>query len=227
MLTALAHDFRNTDKSLDLDIARTAEPQSAETRLSQVAIHMKPAAAFDIGNSPTTSISPSITYETHPLFNAILYLTMRFSSIAISAALMCLVQAHPGHDLSDEILERRNFVNSVRRNDLSHCADKLRARGVEDRGIARRSAAIKQARSFKGLSKRDVDEVLSQSHDESDTGYTENTDASKLFSGNASCVLTPEVTQGPYCKNHHPDCAAYILITARCRRRIRSEGHYR
>jgi len=126
---------------------------------------------------------------------------MHFSPIAAVAALTSLVQAHPGHDLTEEILERRHFVNSVHRKDLSHCADKLRARGIEARSIARRSAAVEEARALKGVSKRDLEEVLSTSHDESSTGYTADTDPSKLFSGNSSCLLTPEVTQGPYCKN--------------------------
>ncbi|EGR44065.1 uncharacterized protein TRIREDRAFT_71094 [Trichoderma reesei QM6a] len=123
---------------------------------------------------------------------------MRFSSIAAVAAITNLVQAHPGHDLTEEILERRNFVNSIHRKDLSHCTEKLRARGVEARSIARRSAAVEEARALRGFSKKDLQDVLSESHNESSLAYTPETDPSKLFSGNSSCLLTPEVTQGPY-----------------------------
>ena len=125
---------------------------------------------------------------------------MRFSLAASCGALLAsTVQVHPGHDLTEEIHERRSFINAVRRTSLDHCAEKLQARGVEARNIARRSAAVEQARSQKGLLRRDVDDVLNKSHNETELGYTENTPASELFSGNASCVLTPEATQGPYC----------------------------
>ncbi|KAH7320576.1 putative extracellular dioxygenase [Stachybotrys elegans] len=107
------------------------------------------------------------------------------------------VEAHPGHDLTEEFMERRSFVNSVSQVSLSHCADKLRARGVEDRNVARRAAALEAARARRGLLERDLDS-LDKSHDMSDLGYTEDTSASTLFSSNGSCVLTPEVTQGPY-----------------------------
>src|SRR5699024_825719 len=109
------------------------------------------------------------------------------------------IAAHPGHDIAHEAAERRQFLNSVQRSSISHCADKLKARGVQARNIARRSAQISQVRQQHGLRKRSLDSVLSASHNQTDAGYTLNTDASTLFAGNNSCVLTPEVTQGPYC----------------------------
>lgn len=45
---------------------------------------------------------------------------------------------------------------------------------------------------------RDLDESLATSHLSNQTGITVDSDPSTLFSGNNSCVLTPEVTQGPY-----------------------------
>ena len=50
------------------------------------------------------------------------------------------------------------------------------------------------------LMKRDFEEVLNTDHNKTDLGYTLNTDADTLFKGQNSCILTPEVTQGPYCK---------------------------
>lgn len=47
--------------------------------------------------------------------------------------------------------------------------------------------------------KRDLDTALNTNHHSNLTGVTNNTDASTLFSGNTSCVLSSEVTQGPYC----------------------------
>lgn len=109
--------------------------------------------------------------------------------------------AHPGHNVAQEAAERREFLNSVKRSSLAHCAEKLKARGVEARNVARRSAQISKARQKRGLKKRDLESVLSASHNQTDQGYTLNTDANTLFAGINSCVLTPEVTQGPYCKS--------------------------
>lgn len=124
---------------------------------------------------------------------------MRVQSLAVSGLyLLSTCFAHPGHDLTQEKAERRSFLESVRRASLGHCAETLKARGVEARNAARRSAQVQGARVRRGLSKRDADSVLAESHNETDLGYTLNTDASTLFSSNNSCVLTPEVTQGPY-----------------------------
>ncbi|OAA45319.1 extracellular dioxygenase [Beauveria brongniartii RCEF 3172] len=118
--------------------------------------------------------------------------------LALFAAASGIANAHPGHDLSEEIAERQLFLRSVRRATLAHCADKLKARGVEAANIARRSAAVEKTRTARGIKRRDVDSDLSTSHNSTDTGYTENTSVSELFSSNGSCLLTPEVTQGPY-----------------------------
>ncbi|OAR00259.1 hypothetical protein LLEC1_01656 [Akanthomyces lecanii] len=124
---------------------------------------------------------------------------MRFTQLlAVVAAASGIVDAHPGHDLSEEIAERQVFLRSVRRATLAHCADKLKARGVEASNIARRSAAVEKKRAAKGIQRRDADSDLSTSHNSTDLGYTENTSISQLFSSNGSCLLTPEVTQGPY-----------------------------
>lgn len=129
---------------------------------------------------------------------------MRFTQSFVSGLTLLSgsALAHPGYDLTQEIAERREFLGSVKRADLSHCAAKLKARGVSERNVARRTAVIEKARAKRGLKKRDLDTVLATSHNATELGYTVNTDAATLFSGNNSCVLTPEVTQGPYCKSH-------------------------
>lgn len=111
-----------------------------------------------------------------------------------------LVSAHPGHNVKEEALERRAFLNSVKRSSLAHCADKLKARGVTQRNIARRNAQIEKARAKRSIAKRDATADMAIDHNKTSLGYTTNTDASSLFSGYNSCVLTPEVTVGPYCK---------------------------
>lgn len=124
---------------------------------------------------------------------------MRFSTVASGLALLSGAAAHPGHDLTEEIAERRAFLGSVKRASLAHCADKLAARGVTARNVARRAAQVDKARQKRNI-KRDAASVLATSHNQTELGYTLNTDATTLFSGNNSCVLTPEVTQGPYCE---------------------------
>ena len=48
--------------------------------------------------------------------------------------------------------------------------------------------------------KRSLDDVLEVDHESDLSGVTNNTAASTLFSSNSTCVLQPEVTEGPYCK---------------------------
>jgi len=48
------------------------------------------------------------------------------------------------------------------------------------------------------LRARDLDTVLNTNHKSNLTNATPDTDPSLLFSGNNSCILSPETTQGPY-----------------------------
>lgn len=123
-----------------------------------------------------------------------MHFTKVFSAISLLSA---VGSAHPGHNVAEEAAERRSFLDSVKRSSLAHCSEKLKARGVEDRNIQRRQNYLEAARMKKrSLQRRDLDSVLATSHNE--TGVTPNLDADSLFAGNHSCVLTPEVTQGPY-----------------------------
>ncbi|KAI0908122.1 aromatic compound dioxygenase [Ustulina deusta] len=119
---------------------------------------------------------------------------MRFSTfLATSTAV--LVTAHPGADHQNEILQRREFISNSKRSDLSHCAAKLSARGIAQRGVQRRKA-LADARSKSGIVSRDVSDK-DKSH-LSDSGYTLDTSLDVIFSSNTSCLLSPEVTEGPY-----------------------------
>ena len=60
------------------------------------------------------------------------------------------VLAHPGHDQSTEIAERAAFTKFSKK-DLSHCTAKFKARGLEQRSIARRAASAKKARVKRGI----------------------------------------------------------------------------
>lgn len=75
---------------------------------------------------------------------------MQLSNILPTLMAVGLAVAHPGHDVTQEITERRDFLAS-NRNDLSHCADKLKARGLETRNIQRRSDLVKGLLKKRGI----------------------------------------------------------------------------
>ncbi|KFY21537.1 hypothetical protein V493_07330 [Pseudogymnoascus sp. VKM F-4281 (FW-2241)] len=127
-----------------------------------------------------------------------------FSTLVVASAFMTSsVLAHPGHDTRHEIEERAAFMKNSKR-DLSHCVAKMKARGLEARAIQRRSAIAKSTREKRGLSTnapylraRDAASVLNTTH-HSSVDYTPLTSETTIFSSNNSCILSPEVTQGPY-----------------------------
>ena len=126
------------------------------------------------------------------------------SFITIAAMLATSVSAHPGHDVNHEIEARAAFMKTSKR-DLSHCAAKMKARGLDQSSVQRRAAVARAERKKRNLvasapylKARDEATVLNTTH-LSPEAYTA-TDESIIFSGNNSCILSPEVTQGPYCK---------------------------
>jgi hypothetical protein len=58
-----------------------------------------------------------------------------------------LVQAHPGHDVETEAIERAAALKN--RRGLAHCADTLSARGLESKNTMRRDLAVQQLRRRK------------------------------------------------------------------------------
>ncbi|KAH0367061.1 aromatic compound dioxygenase, partial [Aureobasidium melanogenum] len=132
-------------------------------------------------------------------------------------ALTSLVAAHPGHDPREEALERRSYYDSVppTKRSLNHCEAKIKARGLEQRSLARRELLATNARQKRGLGeasledeksllaanqraeKRDAASVLNTTHLSNDTSINMDVAEEYLF-GNGSCILVPEVTQGPY-----------------------------
>ncbi|KAE8146763.1 extracellular dioxygenase [Aspergillus avenaceus] len=128
------------------------------------------------------------------------------SIVAGLAGLASVVSAHPGHDIKAEAAERAAFLKRapLHSRSLSQCADQLRARGLEQRNIARRHQAVKNLRRTKGiqsrapfLKARDLDTVLNTTH-HSGLDVNLDTDPEVLFASNATCILGPDVTQGPY-----------------------------
>jgi hypothetical protein len=121
---------------------------------------------------------------------------MRFSNTIALASLVTSILAHPGHDVSEEIAERRAFMATNKRS-LSQCSEQMKKRGHEQRAVHRRAAKIKREQA-RQLAARDEATVLATSHNSTTPAWSLE---SALFAGNASCILAPEVTQGPYCKS--------------------------
>ncbi|KAJ4301486.1 hypothetical protein N0V90_003578 [Kalmusia sp. IMI 367209] len=122
---------------------------------------------------------------------------MKQFALLAGLILPALVTAHPGHNVKAEASERAASMAQMQHRSLSHCAEKLKNRGIEQRSIARRSAAVEKLRKKRSLEPRNFKEVLNTSHHSTEY-YNTSTPADILFIGNNSCILTPEVTEGPY-----------------------------
>jgi hypothetical protein len=72
------------------------------------------------------------------------------TSLAAASILASNVLAHPGHDIRTEIAERAAFMQ-ISKRDLSHCAAKMKARGMDRSSIARRAAIAKDARKKRNI----------------------------------------------------------------------------
>lgn len=72
---------------------------------------------------------------------------VHYSSVLLFLAALSItgIVAHPGHDVEQEIAERSAYFQG-RRRDLSHCATKLKERGIEQRALMRRSTAVHNLR---------------------------------------------------------------------------------
>lgn len=130
----------------------------------------------------------------------ILFKMHLISTLVVAATVASTVLAHPGHDTSHEQQVRSAFLKNTNRRDLSECSEQMRKRGFEAQATQRRAAKANAAREKRGIVKRDVPTLLNTTHASSES-YTPSTDEATIFSGNNSCILSPEVTQGPYCKS--------------------------
>jgi hypothetical protein len=106
--------------------------------------------------------------------------------------------AHPGHDVAEELAERAAYLASDSYTGLGHCADTLKSRQAAL--ISRRKAMVQHLRTKRDIVKRDFEEVLNTDH-YSNAWVTPDSPDDIIFAGNASCILQPETTQGPYCES--------------------------
>ncbi|KAK3317317.1 Intradiol ring-cleavage dioxygenase [Cercophora scortea] len=120
---------------------------------------------------------------------------MRFTSLITGALAASVVAAHPGHDHEAEARNLESLIDRMPRRDLSHCAEIIKRSGMEARSIARREELAAQLMKKRGLTGRAT--PINTSH-KSTKGYTLSTPYSTIFATNNTCVLSPEVTEGPY-----------------------------
>ncbi|KAK3322909.1 Intradiol ring-cleavage dioxygenase [Apodospora peruviana] len=115
-------------------------------------------------------------------------------AITLTALLLltggALISAHG--DARQEEAERRQFL-SMHTNNLNHCSTRHASNGLFDRAIQRREI---RAQSLQALQARQTSS-LGKSH-KSDKPFNSTTDPKLVFSGNNSCVLNPETTEGPF-----------------------------
>ncbi|KAF3936527.1 hypothetical protein ABW19_dt0208229 [Dactylella cylindrospora] len=135
---------------------------------------------------------------------------MRYSTFSTFAAASLLLQSVSvfGHgDESHEAIRKRDEF--IGQRSLAACRGNAKAKALFKRSYDRRSAMLNEVRKERGLearslehshliAKRDFDTVAQIDHNNSFADATFDVDSIVLFSGNTSCLLMPEVTEGPY-----------------------------
>ncbi|KAJ2902341.1 putative extracellular dioxygenase [Zalerion maritima] len=132
------------------------------------------------------------------------------AGMAFSSALMGATLAHPGEKHDHAMIKRElallNIVASSNKRALGICTGSPADVALKQRAVARREAKLHALRQKRGihvdepLSRRDQSDLESwmETSHESSEDYTADTDPSTIFSQNATCVIVPEVTIGPY-----------------------------
>ncbi|RLN71407.1 hypothetical protein BBJ29_005015 [Phytophthora kernoviae] len=134
---------------------------------------------------------------------------VRISTTIVAAlaafAVVDIASAHPGqpsHTRTAAELEQRRLFLAEGKRSLKDCANSDASRRLQERAVARRAAKAENLRAERRRRRRlDVDTVLAASHRSNLTGLTSNATAEELFGDDVSCILEPEVTQGPYYVN--------------------------
>jgi hypothetical protein len=72
-------------------------------------------------------------------------------SVIACALLARLVVAHPGEDHTAEIEQRSAYLQQAAKRSLGHCADVLKARGIEQRSHLRRRELAENLRERQGI----------------------------------------------------------------------------
>jgi len=127
--------------------------------------------------------------------------TMRLAILASVLAAIDSALSH-GDDPAREQLERRVFLEVHPTNNLDHCADKLKRSGLAQEAARRRyrrAASLMAAEDLHAVIRARQTSSVGKSH-KSDKAYTAKTDPAVVFADSNSCVLSPQATEGPFCK---------------------------
>ncbi|KAI4907043.1 hypothetical protein J4E90_009937 [Alternaria incomplexa] len=134
------------------------------------------------------------------------------TSATAAVSLFSTVIAHPGetHDhakIKSEI-EARGLRAAAAKRSLAGCQDTLKHRSLMQRSEERRANTMDELRRKRGITakpkkyRRDLkqlQEFEAVNHNMTGTmDYTPDTLTSAIFAANTSCILTPELTFGPY-----------------------------
>ncbi|KAK0212382.1 aromatic compound dioxygenase [Desarmillaria ectypa] len=115
-----------------------------------------------------------------------------FSITSFALLATTIVVGHPGAaPMSGAEVARRSQFQQATRRSLGACQDTLARRNKMDKSAARRAAPADELRK----SALTLEDVLNTDHHSNVTGLTVDSDP---FSADASCVLTPELEQGPF-----------------------------
>lgn len=144
---------------------------------------------------------------------------VKFASIlsgaVVGSSLIGGAFAHPGekHDMAHVKgqIDARQMRAAAAKRSLESCQDTLQHRSLMQRSHTRRSEALSALRQKRGINsnskkfRRDLAQLQEfEAINHNQTGvldYSPNTDVSTIFAANTSCILAPEVTDGPYYVN--------------------------
>jgi len=87
------------------------------------------------------------------------------------------VFAHLDHDSTAEMAQRAEYMASIDKRSLSHYATKLKARGNEERLIARREDLVENRRRKQSIERRDFTSVLNTYHLSNDSVTPDSLDS--------------------------------------------------
>lgn len=135
----------------------------------------------------------------------------RFSA-GLAAAASAVVYAHPGESHTGEHLKReiaaRDHHAAVGARALGQCSNSATARRMKQRSVQRRAETVEALRKERGIKAKpkkfrrdlaDLQEWETVNHNKTGAlDYDMFTPLETVFDANTSCVLAPEITDGPY-----------------------------
>ncbi|KAH6644995.1 Intradiol ring-cleavage dioxygenase [Truncatella angustata] len=134
-----------------------------------------------------------------------------FSKVFIATA-VGFATAHPGESHSAnhvkrEIVARENAAHAAARS-LASCGNSAGAQALKARSVQRRAEALKSLRQKRGIkaparkNRRTLEDLQAwEAVNHNQTGvydYDAFTPLANIFDANTSCILAPEITDGPY-----------------------------